>query len=174
MDAKAPGDWVYVLGLTYAELGGSEWYALNGAIGNQCPQVDTARAKRLYRALSGAIRAGWVASCHDCSDGGLGVALAEVCFAGGWGMSVDLRQVPHAGLRRNDELLFSESQSRFVVTVRPEAKDAFEKRLKQSVCAQVGIVTAQPVLEITGLQGQPLLRESLAELKAAWQRPLHF
>ena len=61
-----------------------------------------------------------VASCHDCSDGGLGVALAETAFAGGLGLEIDLGAVPAEGITRNDALLFSESQSRFVVTVSPE------------------------------------------------------
>ena len=72
MDVKKPGDLVYILGKTYKELGGSEWYAQNGAIGNSVPQVRPETAKALYEALHQAIKAGLVASCHDCSDGGLG------------------------------------------------------------------------------------------------------
>ncbi len=86
MDAKRPQDLVYILGETRDELGGSEWFAQNGAIGNKVPQVDTKEAMKLYRALHKAIKAGLVASCHDCSDGGLGVALAETAFAGGLGL----------------------------------------------------------------------------------------
>ena len=125
MDAKRADDLVYVLGDTRPELGASEYYALHGFIGNQVPRVDAQKAKRIYEALSGAIRKGLVASCHDCSDGGLGIALAEVAFAGGLGMEVDLRRVPATGVDRNDLLLFSESQSRFVVTVHPENRSGF-------------------------------------------------
>ncbi len=97
MDAKKAGDEVYVLGMTRRELGGSEWYALHGAVGNTVPQVDALAAKGLYEALEGAMARGLVASCHDCSDGGLGIALAETAFAGGLGMSIDLNQVPGRG-----------------------------------------------------------------------------
>ena len=94
MDAKRPGDVVYVLGMTRAELGGSEYYALLGHLGDSVPRVDATVARRLYEALSAAMARGLVASCHDCSDGGLGVALAETAFAGGLGMEIDLRLVP--------------------------------------------------------------------------------
>jgi phosphoribosylformylglycinamidine synthase len=174
MDAKKPGHLVYILGTTYRELGGSEWYALHGYVGNDVPKVNAARAKKLYSALTRAIEAGLVASCHDCADGGLGVALAETAFAGGLGLTVDLSRVPRAGVARNDELLFSESQSRFVVTVSPSAKAAFERMLKGNVCAETGRVTAEEKLRISGLNGKPMIDEDIHGLKAAWQKPLNF
>jgi phosphoribosylformylglycinamidine synthase len=163
-----------VLGKTYRELGGSEWYALHDAIGNSVPQVHAETAKALYQALGRAIQAGLIASCHDCSDGGLGVALAETAFAGGLGLAVDLRTVPAEGIGRNDELLFSESQSRFVVTVRPNAREAFEAALAGSAFARIGQVIADEVLRIDGLGGKRIIDEELAALKAAWQKTLAF
>jgi phosphoribosylformylglycinamidine synthase len=174
MDAKKPGDLVYVLGTTYRELGGSEWYAHHGAIGNGVPKVDVKTAKPRYEALHRAIMAGLAASCHDCSDGGLGVALAETAFAGGLGLEIDLRKVPAVEITRDDELLFSESQSRFVVTVSPEDREAFEALFAGSVCARIGTVIAEPVLRVDGLTGKRIIEEGLAALKAAWQRPLTF
>ena len=85
MDAKRAGDLVYVLGETNRELGGSEWYAMHGAVGNDVPKVDAAAREGALHGPSRAIRQGLVASCHDCSDGGLAVALAETAFAGGLG-----------------------------------------------------------------------------------------
>jgi phosphoribosylformylglycinamidine synthase subunit PurSL len=174
MDVKKPGDLVYILGKTFRELGGSEWYALNGAIGNGVPRVHADTAKALYEALSRAIREGLVASCHDCSDGGMGVALAETAFAGGFGLAVDLKAVPAEGIARNDEILFAESQSRFVATVRPEACDAFEAALAGSVFSRIGEVIPEQTLRIEGLGGKRIVEENLAVLKAAWQRPLAF
>jgi phosphoribosylformylglycinamidine synthase II len=174
MDAKRAGDLVYVLGRTGRELGGSEWYALRGFIGNGVPKVNAVGAKRLYIALNRAIEAGLVASCHDCSDGGLAVALAEVAFAGGFGLSVDLEKVPARGIRRNDELLFSESQSRFVVTVAPENGASFERIMKDSACARAGCVNREKILKIRGLKGNPVIEEDIAVLKAVWQKPLNF
>jgi len=174
MDAKRAGDLVYVLGETHRELGGSEWYAMHGAVGNGVPKVNAERAKALYTALSMAIREGLVASCHDCSDGGLAVALAETAFSGGLGMSVDLAAVPMGGITRDDEMLFSESQSRFVITVRPENKRAFEAALAGSPFACVGTVTAEGLFRVKGLRGNVILDEKIGELKEAWQRTLRF
>jgi phosphoribosylformylglycinamidine synthase len=172
MDAKRAGDLLYVLGMTYRELGGSEWYAENGAIGNAVPEVHPRAAMALYRALHRAIEAGLVASCHDCADGGLGVALAETAFAGGLGLAVKLAAVPAEGIARNDELLFAESQSRFVVTVRPEVREAFEACLAGAVIAPIGEVIDAAVLKIDGLAGTRIIEANLAALKAAWQKPL--
>jgi phosphoribosylformylglycinamidine synthase subunit PurSL len=174
MDVKKSEDLVYILGKTFRELGGSEWYALNGAIGCGVPKVHAETAKALYEALHLAIAAGLVASCHDCSDGGLGVALAETAFAGGLGLAVDLKAVPAEGISRNDELLFSESQSRFVATVHPEQQIAFEAALAGCTIARIGEVIPEGVLRIEGLGGKRIIDESLAALKAAWQKPLAF
>ena len=136
--------------------------------------MNAETAKRLYHVLGRAIQAGLVASCHDCSDGGLGVALAETAFAGGLGLTVDLRAVPAEGIGRDDELLFAESQSRFVVTVRPDAREAFEAALAGSAFARIGQVIPDGVLRIDGLGGKRIIDEELAALKAAWQKTLMF
>jgi phosphoribosylformylglycinamidine synthase len=181
MDGKKAGDIVYVLGETRNELGASEWYAHQGFVGNTCPKVDAEKAKGLYTALAEAIGKGLVASCHDCSDGGLGVALAETAFAGGLGMEIDLARAPREGVDRDDYLLFSETQSRFVATVSPDKQKEFEEvirggsqDLSPNVFAAVGELTASPFLSMRGITGEPLMRESIAELKAAWQRTLSF
>ena len=76
MDFKAAGNLIYLVGETRGELGGSEYFALRGVIGNRVPRVDAARAKQLMDSLSGAIARGLVRACHDCSEGGIGVAVA--------------------------------------------------------------------------------------------------
>ncbi|MCX5914727.1 MAG: AIR synthase-related protein, partial [Deltaproteobacteria bacterium] len=127
-----------------------------------------------YEALAQAIAAGWVASCHDCSDGGLGVALAETAFAGDLGMEVDLGRVPASGVARDDFLLFSESASRFVVTIHPEDKMAFETCLQRNVLAEVGKVTAGKEFKVHGLKERDVVLANLLDLKEAWKRPLRF
>jgi phosphoribosylformylglycinamidine synthase len=174
MDAKRAGDHVYVLGTTYAELGASEYAVRHGGLGNTVPRVREHDSLPRYRCLEKAIAQGLVASCHDCSDGGLGVALAESGFAGGLGLDIDLGKVPAQGIDRDDVLLFSESQSRFVVTVAPEKSAAFEKTMADTGWARVGVVTKFPVLKATGLQGNLVLSENMAELKKAWQETLAF
>jgi phosphoribosylformylglycinamidine synthase II len=172
MDCKAPGDLVYCLGQTYEELGGSEYFAMHGAIGNQVPQVRAEQAKELYHKLHAAIIEGAVASCHDCSDGGLGVALAESAFAGGLGMEVDLRKIPAEGIARDDYFLFSESQSRFVVTIHPEKKGAFLSIMKGITLGEIGKVTKGKQFIVTGLKGKKIIQQDIYKLKEAWRRPL--
>jgi phosphoribosylformylglycinamidine synthase II len=174
MDAKQPGDVVYVLGTTLAELGGSEYYALLGHLGNSVPRVDAVGARRLYEALTAAMAHGLVASCHDCSDGGLGVALAETAFAGGFGMNIELCLVPGALDLRDDLTLFSESPSRFVVTVHPEHASAFETTLQGLPWAAVGTVTETGVFRVLGRAGALLIEAGIDRLKAAWQQPLNW
>jgi phosphoribosylformylglycinamidine synthase len=173
MDAKRAGDLVYALGKTGKELGGSEWYAQQGYVGNTVPKVNTARAKALYNTLSGAMAAGLVASCHDCSDGGLGIALAETAFAGGLGLKIDLDAVPAEAGMRADEILFSESQSRFVATVSPDKAAAFEKTMAGNVFGKIGEVTPEGFF-VVEQNGRQRIKENLAALKQAWQSPLDF
>ncbi len=109
MDVKRPGDFVYVLGVTKDELGGSEYLAARGLVGNSVPTVDITGNLRRYRALFRAVGEHVVASAHDVSDGGLGVSLAEVALAGDLGIEVGLAGVPREGITREDGILFSES-----------------------------------------------------------------
>ena len=173
MDAKQEGDSVYILGLTKNELGGSEYYAINNKIGNIAPLVDLESSLKLYSALSKAIDAGLVSSCHDCSDGGLGIALAETAFAGGLGMFIDLRKVPMADVDRNDFLMFSESQGRFVVTICLENEERFEEIIKGNVFAKIGTVTKEDFI-VYGLDGKICIKSNINELKEAWQKTLRW
>ncbi len=94
MELKAPGNLLYIIGETYNELGGSEYYKLKGYLGASVPKVKGAKAKRTFRAVTKAIDEGLVKSCHDLSEGGLAVAAAEMAFASGYGLEIDLSKVP--------------------------------------------------------------------------------
>jgi phosphoribosylformylglycinamidine synthase len=172
MDAKQAGDRVYLLGTTRNELGGSEYYAMHHAVGRNVPTVDAVVAMARYRAVNAAQGEGVLASCHDLSDGGLGVALAETAVAGNCGLHVDLRAVPVDGVMREDAVLFSESASRLLVTVRPEHQARFEQLFAGQPWACLGTVTVDLELRITGLNGEILVRSAIADLKEAWQSPL--
>jgi phosphoribosylformylglycinamidine synthase len=175
MDVKQPGDLVFVLGETRAELGGSEYYALHGAIGRRVPQVDAPRARALYEALSQAIAGGLVNACHDCSDGGFGVTAAEMAFAGGLGMHLDLRaMLCESGITRDDTLLYAETASRFVVTVAPSHRAAFTDMLQGCAVGAVGRVVETAQFRVWGLQGEVIIDSDIHQLKAAWQRPLRW
>ncbi|MBI4227654.1 MAG: phosphoribosylformylglycinamidine synthase, partial [Candidatus Omnitrophica bacterium] len=173
MDVKAPGHLLYLVGVTKPELGGSAYYALQGAVGAQAPVVDPARALATFQALSRATAAGLVRACHDCSEGGLGLAAAEMAFAGGVGATIRLSAVPTEGaMDRDDMLLFSESTSRFLVEVTPGQQAAFEQALAGVPHAVIGETVAEPTLTMMGKGGTPVVQAPLDALKRTWQQPL--
>ncbi|MBI4304017.1 MAG: phosphoribosylformylglycinamidine synthase subunit PurL [Chloroflexi bacterium] len=175
MDFKKAGDLVYIVGTTYNEMGGSEYLRARGLVGNSVPKVDPKRARELMENLSAATEKGLVRACHDCSEGGIGVALAEMAFAGGLGATTDLKAVPLGEpIDRDDFVLFSESNSRFLVEVAPENKEEFEKLLKSITYAAIGKVTDDERLEIRGLKGGKVVDAPLGDLKEAWQKPLRW
>lgn len=173
-DFKRPGDKVYLLGDTLRELGGSEIVDQLQTAGAHAPQVDALAAKARYRALYGAINAGLVTACHDLSDGGLAVALAEMAIGGRMGARCDMAAVPTPALGDEmtaAELLYSESASRLLVTVKPENAPAFEARFAGSAWACIGEVTADATLTVT-IQGAPLLAEDVEGLARSFKATL--
>ncbi len=175
MDFKQAGDLVYVVGTTQHELGGSEYLKAHGFTGNNVPRVNPQRARKLMSSLSEATGKGLVRACHDCSDGGIGAAIAEMAFAGELGVTIQLQAVPLGEpVDRDDFILFSESNSRFLVEVAPENRDEFEKIMTDTSVAAIGQVTDAEVLEVYGLNGSKVLAATLGQLKEAWQRPLRW
>jgi phosphoribosylformylglycinamidine synthase len=163
------------VGATFKELGGSHYYASHGAVGSSVPKVNAEKGKQLMNALAAATQKGFVKACHDLSEGGIGVAAAEMAFAGGLGMQIDLTKMPLAEtIERDDFILFSESNSRFLVEVAPEHKSVFEKVLKGVVCADIGQVTKEKKLEITGRDGKVIVNANIDGLKEAWQKTLRW
>lgn len=176
MDAKTAGNVLFIVGETRNELGGSHYYKLVGRVGGSVPKVDFNTAPRTMQLVAEAIANGWVRSCHDLCEGGLAVAAAEMSFAGGLGIKLDLTGVPVAAdVTRDDTVLFAESNSRFLLEVAPENADALVRHLGGKVrFGQIGEVTAHPHLVITGRRKQTLIDEPLDELKEAWQKPLRW
>jgi phosphoribosylformylglycinamidine synthase II len=172
MDVKAPDNPLYILGETFKELGGSEYYKLKGHVGKTVPKVRAAQAKKVFKIVTKAIDLGLVEACHDLSEGGLAVTAAEMALAGGYGVELDLRKVPNKTLNRNDFVLFSESNSRFLVEVPEKAKKDFETVMKGKVCAKIGRVTKNPKLTIHGLDGTVVVDASLTDLCRSWKETL--
>ncbi len=168
-DFKRAGDRVYLLGLTRRELGGSELAAELGLSGGEPVQVDLLSARQRYHSLYAAIQEGLVSAAHDLSDGGLGVALAEMAIGGDLGAAVSLDAAPccPADLEP-EEILYSESASRFLVTVAPAKQQAFEGFFAGQHWAFIGEVRQEPALGIDW-QGRRYLNQDLAGLKRAWQ-----
>lgn len=162
---KKEGDIIILLGDTKAELGGSEFqYVLHGVTEGRPPQIDLDVEKKLLNTVLGAIQKGYVASAHDLSDGGLAVALAESCISGRLGAKVNFTSD-----LRNDIALFSESQSRILLSASPEQAEA----LKQWIAEQ-GV----PYQELGQVQGtelqiqvnaKPVIQASVQQLEKVWK-----
>ncbi len=159
MDCKRAGDFIYVIGDTFNEMGGSHYYAIRGFTGSSVPRVRPKTGKKLMDTLAAAMEKGLVRACHDCSEGGIGVAAAEMAFAGGLGMTVDLKKVPLGeSIDRDDYILFSESNTRFIAEVAPDKQKEFEAAVVGTSFGQVGKVTARKTFEVRGLGGGTVLR----------------
>jgi phosphoribosylformylglycinamidine synthase len=175
LDSKAPGDLVYILGKTHGETGGSELLRCYGEltrgevyIGNRLPRVNSEAALDLYRRVHRLSRKALLRSAHTPALGGLGIALARIAFAGGYGMDIDLRRVP-GDAAGEAELLYAESNSRFVVTLAPENRKQFEAEMTGLPFAMIGTVLDDPVLRIRGLSGDVIVEADVPQLKAVWQ-----
>ncbi|HUS39171.1 MAG TPA: phosphoribosylformylglycinamidine synthase subunit PurL, partial [Pirellulales bacterium] len=171
-DLKAPGNLLYQVGFTKDELGGSHLAVVRGWTGGRVPRLDVGRALDTYTAIHRAITGGLIRACHDLSEGGLAVAVAEMAFAGGYGASIDPANIPCVTEELNgraDVVLFSESNSRFLCEVEPARAAAFEDVMGELPWRQIGSVTELPRLKIGDW-----LNADLAELKDVWQRPLVF
>lgn len=169
MDLKAAGNRLYLIGTTNNELGGSHFNLVTNRTGGSIPQVDSATAIRLFRALHHAINSRLIRSCHDLSEGGLAVTAAEMAFAGGIGADVNLREL--TGLI-DEAALFSESPTRWIVEVAPAVASAFEAGFSGLPCVAVGETIKDSRIRIAGREGGWLVWATLKELKTAWQKPL--
>jgi len=173
MDLKASGNPVYLVGQTKDECGGSHWFALRGAIGNAVPKVDLEMGPEIFKAIHLAIETGCVRACHDLSEGGLAVAAAEMAFAGGLGLAIDLKEVAREdGLLDDGRLLFSESTTRFLVEVPRDKAVAFEKLVAGVPWGRIGKVTETGRLVVTGIGGKTVIDAACDAMREAWQAPL--
>ncbi|MFV2066536.1 MAG: phosphoribosylformylglycinamidine synthase subunit PurL [Pirellulales bacterium] len=206
MDLKEPGNVLYQVGVTKREMGGSHFALVHQLNGGCVPKVDAAVARRTFDALFRAIDQGLVRACHDLSEGGLAVAIAEMAFAGAWGARLTLDAVPNQfdddGCQRTKNLsekdgatpsppendgvpssigtdlrtallLFSESNSRFLCEVRPDAVDSFQATMEGIPHARIGSVVDTPRLCVSiGTPARPVIDAEIDALKRAWQAPL--
>ncbi|MEJ2543798.1 MAG: AIR synthase-related protein [Calditrichaceae bacterium] len=165
---KQAGDLIYLVGKTYDELGGSDFYKLFNEIGANVPVVRKEDAQRIYHKMMEAHDKNLLSSAHDLSDGGLAVALAESAFGGEMGVSIEL---PDNELSVNANL-FSESHSRFIVSVNPEDKDGFEILFGNDV-ELIGKVNDSQKVQISKA-GKMLIDLENEALLNAWRSGLVF
>ncbi|MFN2135210.1 MAG: phosphoribosylformylglycinamidine synthase subunit PurQ, partial [Candidatus Promineifilaceae bacterium] len=174
-DLKRAGSFLYVIGETRGELGASHLGLIGGHVRAQhqvAPRPVPGAAER-FRRLHKAVGQGLVLACHDCSEGGLAVALAEMCLGGRLGAEIELMRVPrdpYNAYAADDAILFSESLSRFIVEVSPEMARSFEACMDGVVYACLG-VTGGDRMRINGrdVLGEPLVDLPVRALESAWR-----
>jgi phosphoribosylformylglycinamidine synthase len=180
MDLKEPGNALLLIGATRDEMGGSHYHLIHRHEGGQVPRVDVRLAPLVFRGLHQAMQRGLVRSCHDLSEGGLAVAVAEMAFAGGVGADVTgmLGKALHgqeAPELPDEALLFSESATRFVVEVKPADVAAVAECFGAEVPVWgIGKTVKEPRLRIAGGDSEWVVWAQLADLKEAWQKPLRW
>ncbi|MEQ9067487.1 MAG: AIR synthase-related protein, partial [Gimesia chilikensis] len=172
MDLKSPGNRIFLVGATRDELGGSHYALVNNLEGGEGPQVDKEDAPLIFNALHSAIQQQLVRSCHDLSEGGLAVAAAEMAFAGGYGMKLDPTRLPEALELSTASLLFSESNTRFLIEVAPDKIAALQLCFGELPLVEIGEVIGNRQLTIKGTSGSNVINLGLDELKSAWKNPL--
>ena len=176
-DFKSPGDAIYLLGQTHQELGASELSYMmreegRGGIGGAVPNIDAERNLALYRALCSAMGDGLVASAHDCSEGGLAVALSECCFGADSGASVSIDGLWSACEHLDTwGALFGESLGRIIVSIRPDDCEAFEESMSGNPCQLLGAVVQGDAITVSR-NSEDALVASLSSLRNAWKGTL--
>jgi phosphoribosylformylglycinamidine synthase II len=169
LDAKIDSDLVYILGDTFEELAGSEYFTMKQAISNEVPKVDPRKNKNLYNAFYKAVQKDLIASSISVGRGGLAVALAKKAIGGMLGLNVSLQNLP-GQITRDDFALYSESQGRILVTIAKENKTAFEKELTGNTFHQIGTVTKEQTLIIKGLQGKEIVNINIKNATDAYRK----
>jgi phosphoribosylformylglycinamidine synthase len=161
---KMPGNRIYLLGETKVELGGSLLFAHLGLTGGMPPTLPEAPLVR-YQLLHKAIRTGLVRACHDLSEGGLAVALAEMALGGRLGATIEIGDW---GLEI-EEALFSESNGRLILEVASEDAATIEAHFAGQTLIPLGQVSEHPQLTIHR-QGETVVDLPVEQLVAVWKR----
>ena len=171
MDLKSAGNRLLLIGETKDELGGSHFSLVNNLEGGSVPTVDSARAPQIFAALHEAISEGLIESCHDLSEGGLAAAAAEMAFAGDLGATLDLSDLASSTGLSDASLLFSESNTRFLIEVAAENVEAVSGQFGGGLVTVLGEVTESRSFTVNSRAGT-ILAEDIDVLRSTWKTPL--
>lgn len=167
-DFKKEGNLIYLIGETKPELGGSEYFKLKGLPGGDVPKLDPSSAAALYKTVNRLTDQQYVRACHDLSQGGLAVALAEMCFARNLGAQLTFADEIVDTHPKIVAELFSESNSRFLMEVEKGEQDKFEKMLRGFPYTEIGIVSKDRIQMKNG-SGKKFADLSTKDCIAAWK-----
>ncbi|MBN2457825.1 phosphoribosylformylglycinamidine synthase [Candidatus Woesearchaeota archaeon] len=169
-ELKVPGDIIYAIGKTGDECGGSEFYNLMGEIGTKAPKVIPESARKLYITMHKAIKAGAVSSCASVGPGGLLVWLAKMAISGRLGCAADFKKIPLGCADMPlEKIFYSESQSRFIVSVEPKKKQEFEKMMEDFDASEIGEVSDDDSFTIS-FGDRTIIKTTVNELEESYKR----
>jgi len=179
IDFKFPGDLIYLIGITEDETGGSEYNAFMGErekgakfIGTNIPKVNAELSKKVYAAMESAIDKRLAASCISLERGGLAVASAKSAIAGMLGCDIKLSGIKNNQIQRNDIILYSESQGRFLVSVNPLNKEIFENIFKDLPFNMIGNVKKDLSFTMEGVAGKKIINTDIPEIEYNYKKKL--
>jgi phosphoribosylformylglycinamidine synthase len=168
---KRPGDHVALLGLTLEEIGGTEYLEsyldlCQGSI----PALDIQYERKVQELCIDLIQNDLIQSAHDCSDGGLSVAIAESCFSGpNESLGATLKMNTSI---RNDAMMFGESQSRIVISYSPENQAIIEENAKNADLYFLTLGKVEGTDLTIHINDKQFIKEKVSTLEAAWREPL--
>ena len=169
---RKEGNDLVIIGKTSDEMGGSEYYEdIHKVTGGKVPRVKLKKEKILFRSLLRVLRNGRIESAHDVSKGGLAAALAEMAIQGRKGVTVELDRIPNK-TSRTDNLLFSESRSRFILETKPKNTTRIVNSFKRLgiSAAKIGTVTDNGIEFLS--KGRPIITIPFDEASRAWSEPI--
>ncbi len=171
-DLKQEGNCIYLVGKeTQKEMGGSAYYQMHPVDGGKVPTSDFSLLKKVMNGLLQAMKEGLISSCHDVSEGGIGVCLAEMCIGGNLACNIDLSLI--GGTLRTDFKLFSESNTRFIIEVSTDNEEEVKNILKKNECPfeKIGNVTKDKI--IMKDKEKTCIHLPLKKIKEAWRDTIH-
>jgi phosphoribosylformylglycinamidine synthase len=176
MPLKNKGNKIFVLGITRNELGGSVLAKIKNIKVGIVPDVYPKESKDLMKKIYQAVNKNFIESCHDCSEGGIAVAISEMAFASDKGVNINIDAVKTE--TKNPltvaEILFSESNGRFIVEVKPENEAAFIEILKGSAYAEVGYVSDETKIVFESKKNEIRIQEKSEVLLNAWRNTINW
>jgi len=171
-DFKFDDDFIYLLGQTKRHLGQSLFYRKYGGSSKNIPEVNKKANLKMYNTYFNAVNKGLIASGHDLSDGGLALAVAESCIGGFVGARIDLSFCKEKVNLTNDEMLFSETPGRFLISVNPTVERDFISAMKGVYIQKIGRVKNNGRFKIIGKNKNLIADIDIKELTGAYRKPL--
>lgn len=176
MPLKNNGNKIFVLGITRDELGGSVLAKIKNIKDGIVPNVYPKESKEIMKRIYKAINKNLIESCHDCSEGGLAVAISEMAFSADRGVKIDIDAIKTETIRSMTiaEILFSESNGRFIVEVYPDNEEKFQEIFNCTVFSKVGYVNDDKKIIFESKKNKIKVQEDPETLLKVWQSTMNW